>query len=192
MGQARNARIGRILVSFELSKSDETRNYGGLCLTIILAAATEHAIATFNEVKPVLEAIPDQLPPALRNSNEAGWNAWSPSQDATIRARLEQGDVDSMINLLLFGTSFTKRPRIQIELLGEATRNGLLRSRVDDLLQGLRSSGDNERLAFLRNLVRRQGLNPDSDDGKTGLFVYQNLQRVLLEQSKFVQETSKN
>jgi SAM-dependent methyltransferase len=92
-----------------------------------------------------------------------------------------------MVNLLLFGTSFTKRPRIQFESLAEASKNGLLRSRVDDLLQGLRLPGDNERFAFLRSVIRRQGLDPDSDDGKTGLFVYQNLQRVLQENSMYAQ-----
>lgn len=92
-----------------------------------------------------------------------------------------------MINLLLFGTSFTKRPRMQFESLAAASKSGLLRSLVDDLLQGLRAPGENERLVFLRNVIRRQGLDPDSDDGKTGLFVLQNLQRVLQENAKFGQ-----
>ena len=95
--------------------------------------------------------------------------------------------MDSMINLLLFGTSFTKRPRMQFESLAAASKSGLLRSLVDDLLQGLRAPGENERLVFLRNVIRRQGLDPDSDDGKTGLFVLQNLQRVLQENAKFGQ-----
>jgi SAM-dependent methyltransferase len=163
---------------------------GGICFAIVLAAAGEHALAPFSDVKPVLDALPDRLPAALRNSDEASWNAWSRRQDTEIRARLEQGDVDSMINLLLFGTSFTKRPRIQLESLAEASKSGLLRSRVDDLLQGLRTPGDNERLVFLRNMVKRQGLDPDSDDGKAGLFVYQNLQRVLQEQAKYAQSAA--
>jgi hypothetical protein len=92
-----------------------------------------------------------------------------------------------MINLLLFGTSFTRQPRIQFASLAEASRSGVLRSRVQDLLQGLHSPGGNERLVFLRNLVRRQGLDPDGDPGKTGLFVYQNLQRVLQENARFAE-----
>jgi SAM-dependent methyltransferase len=62
---------------------------------------------------------------------------------------------------------------------------------VEDLLQGLRSPGGNGRLAFLRGLVQRQGLDPDSDDGKTGVFVFQNLQRVLQENAKFGQRIAK-
>jgi hypothetical protein len=162
----------------------------GVCSAILVAAAAVRVLAPFNDVRPVLEATRDQLPSALRDPDEARWNAWSHRQDAEIRARLEQGEIDSMINLLLFGTSFTKRPRIQFESLTEATKSGLLRSRVEALLQGLRSPGDNERLVFLRNLMRRQGLDPDSDDGKTGLFVFQNLQRVLQENAKFGQRTA--
>src|SRR5450631_2128954 len=143
----------------------------GICFAIVLAAAAERFLAPFRDVQPVLDALPDQLPAALRNATEGSWNSWSRRQDTEIRARLEQGEVDSMIHLLLFGTSFTKRPRIEFASLAEASRTGLLRSRVEDLLQGLRAPGGNERLSFLRNLTQRQGLDPDSDDGKTGLFV---------------------
>jgi len=66
-------------------------------------------------VKPVLDGQRDRLPAELRNADEAKWSAWSRQQDKAIRARLEQGDLDSMMNLLLFGTSFTKQPRIRIE-----------------------------------------------------------------------------
>ena len=166
----------------------KTTTIFGICLVVVVAAAAERLLTPFNQVKPVLDALQDQLPAALKDAGENGWNSWSRGQDTAIRARLEQGEVDSMVNLLLFGTSFTKQPRIQFESLAEASRSGLLRSRVEDLLQGLRSPGDNERLVFLRNVIRRQGLDPDSDDGKTGLFVFQNLQRVLQENAKFAQE----
>jgi len=161
----------------------------GLCFALVLGAAAEQHLASFNDVRPVLDAMRDQLPAEL-NAGETAWNSWSRRQDSDIRARLEQGEVDSMIHLLLFGTSFTRKPRIEFESLAQDTKSGLLRARVEDLVQGLRSPGDNERLAFLRNLVRRQGLNPDSDDGKTGVFLFQNLQRVLVENAKFAQRTA--
>src|ERR1700733_5450725 len=120
----------------------------GICFAMVLTAAAERFLAPFDDVRPVLEAMRDRLPAALSNLDQASWNAWSRRQDTEIRARLEQGEVDSMINLLLFGTSFTKRPRMRFESLAEDSKNGLLRSRVDDLLQGIRSPGDNERLVF--------------------------------------------
>lgn len=88
-----------------------------------------------------------------------------------------------MVNLLLFGTSFTKQPRIEIESIAEAARGGVLRARVDDLLRGLRSPGGNERLEVLGGLVQRQGLDPS--DPRTGVFIFENLQRVLAENLKF-------
>lgn len=156
----------------------------GMCLLAVTAYAADR-LAPLDEVRPVLEAMRDALPPALKTLDDANWNSWSHQQNDDIRARLEQGEVDSMINLLLFGTSFTKQPRIQIESLAAASKSGLLRSRVDDLLQGLRSPGGNERFVLLRNLIRRKGLDPDATGGQLGLFVYDNLQRVLQESIKF-------
>jgi hypothetical protein len=85
-----------------------------------------------------------------------------------------------MANLLLYGTSFTKQPRIKIEGLTEASKTGTLRARVDDLVEGLRNPGDNERLSFLNGLLRSQGIDP-SETGETGLFIYNNLVRVIQE-----------
>jgi hypothetical protein len=85
-----------------------------------------------------------------------------------------------MVNLLLYGTSFTKQPRIKVESLAEASRAGILRARVDDLVAGLRSSGDNERLTFLNRLLRSQGIDPAAP-AETGVFIYNNLQRVIQE-----------
>jgi len=125
----------------------------------------------------------ERLPPTLNNADEEKWNAWTRKQDKTIRARLQQGDLDSMVNLLLFGTSFTKQPRIQMENLTEASKSGLLRARVDDLVAGVRSPGANERLIFLRGPVRGEGIDPEAADGarETGVFVYNNLLRVMQE-----------
>ena len=100
-----------------------------------------------------------KLPPGLENANEGAWNSWTRKQDKAIRARLEQGDLDSMVNLLLFGTSFTRQPRIAIENITEAARKGVLRARVDDLITGLRNPGGNERLAFLNALMRSRGFD---------------------------------
>ncbi len=145
--------------------------------------AAERTFPSYASVKPVLDAQHDRLPPELRDADEAKWTAWSRQQDKAIRARLEQGDLDSMVNLLLFGTSFTKQPRIRMEGITEASKAGILRARVDDLVAGLRIPGDNERLIFLSGLLRSEGIDPGSPEGteKTGVFLYNNLQRVLQE-----------
>ena len=111
------------------------------------------------------------FPPELKNADEVQWLAWARRQDSSIRARLQQGDLDSMVNLLFYGTSFTKQPRISMqgEGIAAASRAGVLRARVDDLVAGLGSPGDNERLVFLRRFVRSQGLDPEAPDGPRNL-----------------------
>ena len=151
-----------------------------VCGVALGVLAADQAFTSYVSAKPVLEQSSDLLPAELRNSNEAKWSAWSRRQDKAIRARLQQGDLDSMVNLLLYGTSFTKQPRIKVEAFTEASKSGILRARVDDLVAGLRSPGDNERLTFLNGLLRSQGIDPKSP-GETGVFIYSNLQRVLQE-----------
>ncbi len=70
-----------------------------------------------------------------------------------------------------------------MESITEAAKAGTVRARVDDLVAGLRSPGDNERLIFLSGLFRSRGVDPGAADGaqKTGVFIYDNLQRVLRE-----------
>jgi SAM-dependent methyltransferase len=160
----------------------------GTCVAALTAFAADRVFPPFSAVQPVLATFGTQLPAALKNADEAKWTAWSRQQDLAIRARLEQGDRDSMVNLLLFGTSFTARPRIRIEDLAQASKSGLLRARVDDLVQGLQVPGTNERLMFLRNLLRGQGIDPEISDDRTGVFILQNLERVLKENVTFSQQ----
>src|ERR1700720_589401 len=151
-----------------------------VCGVALSVLAAERAFTSYASVKSVLDQPGDLLPAELGNPNEARWSAWSQRQDKAIRARLQQGDLDSMVNLLLYGTSFTKQPRIKVEGLTEASKAGTLRARGDDLVAGLRSPGDNERLVFLTDLLRRKGIDP-SAPGETGVFIYNNLLRVIQE-----------
>jgi SAM-dependent methyltransferase len=131
------------------------------------------------------------LPAELKNANESAWLAWARHEDKTIRARLQQGDLDSMVNLLLYGTSFTRQPRISMEGEGiaEASRSGVLRARLDDLVAGLGSPGGNGRLVFLQNLLRSQGIDVDNPK-QAGVFLLQNLQRVVEERRTLAQRTA--
>jgi len=124
-----------------------------------------------------------QAPAELRNAGEAKWARWAKREDKAIRARLHQGDLDSVVNLLLFGTSFTSQPRVLVESITEASKSGVLRARVDDLVAALRSPGDNERVLFLLQLMQGQGVDPTTPGGagEAGKFLYDNLLRVLQE-----------
>jgi SAM-dependent methyltransferase len=153
------------------------------------APAAERVFAPYTSVKPVLEALGERVPSDLQNAGAAKWNAWSRQLDRAIRARLDAGDRDTAVNLLLFGTSFTGQPRVALDDMVEASRSGVLRARLLDLLQGLRAPAGNERLMFLRNFVRGRGMDPDTAEGsqKIGIFVLENVERVLQELRKFAQ-----
>lgn len=146
--------------------------------------AERRDIAAFPAVKPVLDAVPDKLPSDLKQPNAAKWKAWAQHEDDAVRARLERGALDSMINLLLFGTSFTTQPRVTTIA---DFNDPLVQSRLDDFSQALRNPGTNERLIFLRNLLRSGGIDPDNQAGyeRTKTFVLENLQRVVQEQITF-------
>lgn len=131
-------------------------------------------LASYSSAKPVLDAYRGRLPAALENTDAKKWKSWEQKQDTAIRARLEEGDLESMVNLLLLGTSFTSQPRIRMQDIAQASRSGALRARVDDLVQGMQDPGENERLAFLNALVQSQ--QAEDDPGK---FLYQSLLHVM-------------
>src|SRR5206468_2634679 len=88
---------------------------------------------SYAEARPTLEALAEDLPPELKRKSsgdvKAAWPAWVARRDAEIRGRLIQGDEDSLVNFLLFGTSFTRQPRItgkQVILLARvAAQHGI-------------------------------------------------------------------
>src|SRR4029078_2543844 len=57
---------------------------------------------SFATARPVLAPLRSEVPPQLKEPNEGKWNAWAKQEDNVVRTRLEQGALDSMINLLLF------------------------------------------------------------------------------------------
>ena len=139
-------------------------------------------IVSFATAKPVLQAHAGELPAELKEPDEGKWKTWAQHEDNAVRTRLEQGALDSMINLLLFGTSFTSEPRvITMNDFGDP----VVQTRVTDLVKALHNPGNNERIIFLRNLLRSRGIEPDNsgDSNQTRNFVEENLRRVVQEQN---------
>jgi hypothetical protein len=132
-----------------------------VCGVALGVLAADRAFTSYTDAKTVLDqpaiCFLLSLETQIRKSGEPGANAGQSHSSAP-----SAGDLDSMVNLLLYGTSFTKQPRIKVEALTEAAKAGILRARVDDLVAGLRSPGDNERLNFLNGLLRSQGIDPTS------------------------------
>jgi hypothetical protein len=126
---------------------------------------------------PILERLnaPAELATKTPSELESAWPGWVFRRDGEIRRRLEQGDEDSLFNLLLFGTSFTRLPRA----LNDSTKLGgpqrgaeIVRGRLADLVAGIAAPAANERLLFARELVTRHGIDPANPSGKEQVRLY--------------------
>lgn len=107
----------------------------------------------------VIAAAPSEVPPELRQppglAVESAWTRWQSDHDRKIRSRLRDGDADSLVNLWLYGTSFTNAPRA-IDRPGQTDGTGvgpeLLARRLDHFLSAVREAADDERMLFARSV----------------------------------------
>ena len=86
----------------------------GVLLVITAGAAAAVAPARFvrySEARPILTELAGKLPAELGGLTaaqlESAWPAWIERHDRDVRARLDQGDEDTTVNWMLYGTSFT-------------------------------------------------------------------------------------
>jgi hypothetical protein len=183
----------------------------GTVLLVTAAALTASArYIRFAEAQPILSelAITGALPPELGNAaqREASWPAWIERHDREIRARLERGDEDTIVNWMLFGTSFTSKPRAILgavegdnpdsptraadrELILRRTVD-LIGARLDDLLKALAAPGTDERRLFARRLLERKGQRFNTAAGLEGArqYLLGAVMRVAQEQEQVDQE----
>lgn len=178
------------------------------CLNLVLGASSSKVtLIPFTDAKPILEALAEVLPPELRSESpeklESLWPSWAKSRDAEIRERLRRGDEDSVINFLLFGTSFTRQPRLTSEQLRELAGNAgstaseeaaakfrqLVEARIQDLISGMTVPANNERLLFARRVAEHAGIQfaGPAARKKAAQFLYENYLRVLKEQDSYQQ-----
>jgi hypothetical protein len=162
---------------------------------------------SYEEARPILAALNEVLPAELRAASPmdlpAVWANWVVRRDAEIRARLGQGDEDSLINFLLFGTSFTHKPRITLDDLARAGSRQVasagsdagegqvfikaIQTRADDLIQAMAAPGKNERLLFARRLIDERGYSVNDVSGRERVkqYLLANLARVLGEHASY-------
>lgn len=132
------------------------------------AATPAKASIPFTEVAPILRALQmARWPVALRGLTadelSAAWPGWVAARDRDIRDRLRGGDEDSISHLLLFGTSFTRRPRASVRdlaalVVAPQAAMRALRPRIEDFAAGIRAPGNNERLRFVRDFIAARGV----------------------------------
>jgi hypothetical protein len=142
-------------------------------------AAARRVNVPYGDVRLILEALRDDLVPAelrARNSAERArfWPRWVSDRDTAIRARMARGDEDSIFNFLLLGTTFTTAQRVTnvVASLEDAEGAKIVERRLDDLVAGVGSPNDNERLRFVREAVERAGIQPATAAGARQTKVY--------------------
>ena len=154
---------------------------------------------SFTEVSAVLSSLADILPPELKTAEpsqtERAWTAWAERQDRAIRSRLQRGDEETIVNWLLFGTTFTKLPRVPLDTSGAATmdeaqRAKLITSRAGDLVAALTAPGQDERRLFARQLFASQGYTTASAPHRARLLAHLNelVQSVIAERAELTRE----
>jgi len=125
----------------------------------------------------VLQALPSNLPSALRGRSTQEiarlWPSWVERHDRDVRARLEQGDEDSLVNFWLYGTSFTSQPPavaraspLSAAPLSVAALDVIIKGRLEDLLDRVTTPGDNERLQFARRMLAARNADPTDAPGR--------------------------
>ena len=125
----------------------------------------------------MLQALPSNLPSALRGRSTQEiarlWPSWVERHDRDVRARLEQGDEDSLVNFWLYGTSFTSQPPavaraspLSAAPLSVAALDVIIKGRLEDLLDRVTTPGDNERLQFARRMLAARNADPTDAPGR--------------------------
>src|ERR1039458_9603011 len=87
---------------------------------------------SFAAAQPVLNAMPSSLPPALKGSLTAStWDKWVHTSDKEIRSRIDEGEENTLTNLLRMGVTFTKEGPITYEDLGSYGQSSAVNSIAD-------------------------------------------------------------
>jgi hypothetical protein len=157
-----------------------------------LLTFAQGSLTEYTDVERVLTSFADILPPALRSPNastsQKAWREWVIGHDRDIRTRLLRGDQDTLVNWLLFGTSFTRQPRAFFD--PTETPDALRRRislRTKDLISAIASADTDERIIFVRQLLLRQGYRFDSAEEQARLerHLYGEVDRVATERQQY-------
>lgn len=136
----------------------------------------------YTAARPVIDALrPDLLPEPLRGltpeAGEAVWAGWVEQRDRAIRARLARGDDDTVVNFLLYGTTFTSAQRLTPEQVAAVARADtppadIVAARIEDLINAVAAESRTERVEFARSVLLRHGFDPISPSGRGRLRTY--------------------
>jgi hypothetical protein len=127
-------------------------------------APPQLVFVSLTEARPSLAAYHQSLQEGSRGPaplDETAWLKWIRQSDQEVRKRLEQGEEDTLSNLLRFGVTYTKEYRIDDEYLPKYGQSSLVNSfaenRANDLVRALASPQAPEGFREMRAFVEMQG-----------------------------------
>jgi hypothetical protein len=143
----------------------------------IAAAQPPPRFLSFDEARETLAAFG-------RTEDASSWDDWVRAQDREVRARVERGVEDSISNLILYGTSFTRLPRLDspeaaVTSSGDVTEAA--RARLRAAATAMAQPDANERLRFAREYLARRGVLPKDVEASLAA----NLTRFAVEQREY-------
>lgn len=136
------------------------------------ASAAQRPVVPYEQVAPILDQLAeDEWPAGLRSSSvekrRAAWASWARQHDEETRARVARGEEDTLVNLVLYGVSFTREPRlaerdVALQLTEHRAR---VNRRIADFVRGLAVATPGDRLAFAREVLTTAGIRISSPSG---------------------------
>jgi hypothetical protein len=165
----------------------------GLLAVASVAQEKTPQFVTLEQAQPVMNAFRQELPDELRNRKpadlDAYWPQWVSKRDQEVRARLDQGEEDTITNLLRFGVTYTQQPRIDWPNLfryGQSVGVDFwVQNRADDLVRALSSPGKNEHMRSARSFLEKKGYSfrTEAERARVKEYLLANLKRM---QKEFV------
>lgn len=141
-------------------------------------SAVRPEFLSFDQAQPALVTMA-KLPADLKDLGPLTPEKWADfvhKKDADIRARLDLGQADTLVNLLRFGVTFTKEYRIYDEYLvkyGQSSLvNAFAENRADDLIRAMASGNANEGIAHMRAFLERKGYSFKTVEGRKAIKSY--------------------
>lgn len=134
------------------------------CCAAFAQPGPQAQFMSLEQARPVLTALRKSLPEKLKAPAElqpSAWQNWMQESDREIRARLERGEEDTLVNLLRFGVTFTREYRIENEYLVRFGPSSLVNSfaekRASDLVRALAAPHPSEGLLHMRVFLEKKG-----------------------------------
>jgi hypothetical protein len=150
---------------------------------------------SLDQARPTLAGFAGELPSGLdATPDSASWLNWETARDQEIRSRLKRGDADSIVNLVLFGTSFTAQPRLTAKQTDTSEDDSqaagrIILARIRDFAVAVLHPGRNQRLQLVATWLKEYGIDPSDPaaDKRITVVLLENIRRVLREQRAYNQ-----